>query len=206
MDTPRSTGRQGFTMVESLVALVILTVGILALGLLSGQFNQQTNISDTATERSAALQAAIEEIRATDFAAVVDGAVTIDAYEVSWTITSSSDNYKEIEIVTVGPGLSEGRLLLRVSDKFVYRLLARASVVCTEGNVIDDEYDADDDDGLDAIELCAKYYPDEEDDIDDSLKVCLTHDPAGNSGNPQVICVGPSAVAAHMAHGDTPSN
>ena len=60
-------------MVEILVALVVLTVGILALGLLSGQFSQQTNISDTAIERSAALQAAIEEIRATDFPTVAEG-------------------------------------------------------------------------------------------------------------------------------------
>ena len=65
-------------MVEILVALVILTVGILALGLLSGQFNRQTNISDLTIERSASLQSAIEEIRSTPFEDVAAGSVTID--------------------------------------------------------------------------------------------------------------------------------
>ncbi len=68
----------GLTVVEILVALVILTVGILALGLLSGQFNRQTNISDLAIERSASLQSAIEEIRSTPLEDVAAGSVTID--------------------------------------------------------------------------------------------------------------------------------
>jgi Tfp pilus assembly protein PilV len=83
----------GLTVVEILVALVILTVGILALGLLSGQFNRQTNISDLAIERSASLQSAIEEIRSTPFEDVAAGSVTIDDYDVNWTIVSSAANY-----------------------------------------------------------------------------------------------------------------
>jgi Tfp pilus assembly protein PilV len=64
-------------MVEILVAVVILTVGMLALGLLSGQFDRQTNISDLAIERSASLQSSIEEIRSTPFEDVAAGSVTI---------------------------------------------------------------------------------------------------------------------------------
>ncbi|MCH7531632.1 MAG: prepilin-type N-terminal cleavage/methylation domain-containing protein [Gemmatimonadetes bacterium] len=151
IQTLRSTKRQGFTMVEILVALVILTVGILALGLLSGQLNTQTSISDTAIDQSAALRSALEEIRTTNFGDVSNGSVTYDAYQVTWTITSSSSNYKEIQIVTVGPGLSDGVILKEVSHTFMCRLLARGSVQCSGGNVIDDEYDADDDDDLDAV-------------------------------------------------------
>ncbi|MGH7788586.1 MAG: hypothetical protein ACRERC_17075 [Candidatus Binatia bacterium] len=34
-------------------------------------------------------------------------------------------------------------------------------------------------------------------------KVDICHIPPGNPGNPQSISVGPAAVAAHLAHGDT---
>ncbi len=192
----RRNRADGFTMVELLVALVILTVGILALGLLSGQFNRQTTISDIAIERSASLQAAVEELRA----------VTIDDYDVSWTILTDAANYKEVQIVTLGPGMSDGRLLPSVPDTFVYRILGRASTQCEEGSVVsDDDFDTDDDDDLDAIDLCAKYYPDEDDDddADDSDSVCVMHFPPGNPSNNTVICIGASAVSAHLAHGDT---
>jgi type IV pilus assembly protein PilV len=195
--------KEGFTMVELLVALVILTVGILALGLLSGQLNQQVNLADVSVERSASLQAAIEELRATPYEDIGEGSTTIDAYDVSWTITESADNFKEIQIVTLGPGLSEGRILPEVPDTFVYRLLARPDVQCRDASVIgDDDFDSDDDDDTDALDLCEQYYPDDDDDADDSSQVCLTHYPPGNPTNSQSICVGASAVTAHLAHGD----
>ena len=158
----------GFSLVELIVAIMILTIGVFSLALLSGQVNKQTNMSELSVERSASLQAAIEEIRATPYADLGDGSATIDDYQVSWVVTSVGDNYKQVELVTLGPGLSQGRLHPGVADTFNYRLLARPDVQCTEGRVVgDDIYDATADDALDAVQLCAKYYPDDDDDADD---------------------------------------
>jgi prepilin-type N-terminal cleavage/methylation domain-containing protein len=215
---PETGEKRGFTIVELLVALVILTVGILAVALLSGQFGRQVNISDMSVGRSSSLQAAIEEIRATPFADVATGEAMIDEYEVSWTVLSSSDTYKEIQIITVGPGMArpEGGgapvITQNVPDTFNYRLLSRPDIRCEDGRVIasdddDDDSDgsADDDDDSDAADLCAAEFPDDDDDDDDSGGcTSLMHFPPGNPANEQEICVGGGAVNAHLNnHGDT---
>jgi len=55
--------------------------------------------------------------------------------------------------------MEDGRLLPDVSETFSYGLLGRADVRCEDAQVVDD------DDDLDATELCTKYYPDDDEDV-----------------------------------------
>lgn len=118
----------GFTMVEVIVALVILAVGILGLAGTTALVVRQVNTSKIATERGAALQSAIEEIRAYGFEDVpTTGSDSFGRYTVDWTAVSVGRT-KIVEVVMTGPGLQSysgnlSSLSGSVTDTFTYKLI-----------------------------------------------------------------------------------
>ena len=119
--------RGGFTMVEVIVAMVILTVGVLGLAGTTGLIVRQITLSDMSTDRSAALQTVLERIRSLPFDSVADGSQTMGDYSLSWTSTDGGAKDKLVTVVTSGPGLSgEGgfpTLKQSVVDTFEYRII-----------------------------------------------------------------------------------
>jgi len=122
------TGQAGFTIVEVIIAVVILAVGLLGMAGATVLVVQQTAIADVATERSAALQSTIERLQAMPFDSVVTGGDSVGAYAVEWRV-GSGNRWKPVEIVTDGPGSMsrEGfpRLVLSVPDTFTYRIIRK---------------------------------------------------------------------------------
>lgn len=98
-------GQAGFTMVELIVAIVILAVGLLGLAGTTGWVVRQTTMSDVVTERAMARQAAMESIRAQPFDAVIDGSRTVGRFEITWQVIDSGDEFKTVELITTGRGL-----------------------------------------------------------------------------------------------------
>lgn len=128
MNTPASNRdrRAGFTLVEVMVALVILATGILGLAATTMYVVRQTTFGELTTERAAAMQSVLEQLRAMDYDSVDSGSDSVGAFTVNWTTTNSSRS-KLVTIVTVGPGLrSNGgapALSPAVADTFIYRII-----------------------------------------------------------------------------------
>lgn len=125
---PRPDDRAGFTLVEVVVALVILAFGLLGLAATSGFVVHQTAIAGATTERAVVQQSAMEEIRARPFAEVSDSSWTLGRYQVSWSVLGSGKDYKTIELVTTGPGLTSAgggapRLRENRSDTTTFRII-----------------------------------------------------------------------------------
>lgn len=123
-----TAGPGGFTLVEIVVSLVILTIGLLGLAGTNGFVIQQTSLAGATTERAVVRQSAVEEIRTRPFAEVTDSSWTRGRYEVSWTVTGSGKDYKTIELTATGPGLdSDGSGLPRMrqnqSDTTNFRII-----------------------------------------------------------------------------------
>lgn len=116
--------RAGFTLIEVVVAVVVLTVGLLGLAATTGWVVRQTTLSEVTTERGFALQTVVEELQAKPFDAVASDSRTVGHFSVTWTVTQSGDE-KEVEVVTNGPGLrsSAGFPTLgpNVADTFTFR-------------------------------------------------------------------------------------
>lgn len=123
---PRSEPRAGFTLVEVLVALIILTVGVLGLAGTTAIAVRQVTLADVTSDRAAALQTVIERLRSQPYANVASGADSIGMFELTWTVQDDQRS-KAVQIVTVGPGQGSGGgmtgLRRDVVDTFVYRIV-----------------------------------------------------------------------------------
>lgn len=102
---PRSR-RAGFSLVELIVAVLVLSIGVLGLAATTAVFVRQVTVGDVNAERSAALQSVVESIRAADFASVGSGTQTVGLYGVTWSVTDSTGQSKEVRVITNGPGVS----------------------------------------------------------------------------------------------------
>lgn len=121
--------RAGFTMVEVIIAIVVLAVGVLGLAGTTAYIVRQVTLADIMTERAAALQTAVERVQSMDFDSLDTGQDSIGIYGVSWTSTELGPQLKEVTIITNGPGLSNESafplLTRQVADTFVFKAIRR---------------------------------------------------------------------------------
>ncbi len=122
----------GFSLVELVVAMLILTVGLLAMAGATAYVIRATTLSELDTKRAAAYQAALEEIRAMPFEDVGSGNVSVGPITASWTAVpagATAQSTKEITVLIVGPGRYVGDPSVvyspDVEETFTYRLIRR---------------------------------------------------------------------------------
>ena len=100
--------KEGFTIVEVLIALVILAVGMLALATTSIFATTQVRVADLKTEQSLAVQEIVEQMRASRFTSLATraeaSAVQAGSYAVWWTVTPINGNLRRVTVFTRGPG------------------------------------------------------------------------------------------------------
>jgi len=110
MMTTRPPEANGFSLVEVVAAMVILSMGILAMAASTGYVFTRLGDSGRSTERSLATQQVIEQLRSMPFANVQDGSTTIGDFTVSWRVVSQpSSGLKTVRIVNQGPGYVMGK-------------------------------------------------------------------------------------------------
>jgi Tfp pilus assembly protein PilV len=98
-------GREGLSLVEVIVAMVVLTAGLLGMAAGTGWMIRAVDLAQLETARGAALQAAVEELRATPWADLDDGQGTFGGYAVSWTgAPGGTANSRVFNVEIVGPG------------------------------------------------------------------------------------------------------
>jgi len=98
--------RDGFSLIEVMVAMMVLAVGLLGLAAGTGWMIRTVHFGELETKRSAALQSAVESVRATGDPA--DGSATFGDYTVTWTVDTGDQHSRPVEFVVVGPGRVSG--------------------------------------------------------------------------------------------------
>ena len=120
--------RGGFSMVEVIIAIVILAFGLMGMAATTAVLVRQITLSGMTTDRTVAVQSTIESIRATPFDSVSGGSSTNGHFDITWTVSKPSMQWAEVEVITKGPGMARGEggfpmLSNTVSDTFSFRIL-----------------------------------------------------------------------------------
>jgi len=118
--------RGGFSLIEVIIATVILTAGLLGMAGTTGYIVRTVTLSDLMTERSTAFQTVVDRLQSLPYDSVTSGADSVGIFAVSWTTTTDGPQNKILSVVTVGPGLSGGPFPgqdPQVTDTFTFRLL-----------------------------------------------------------------------------------
>jgi len=116
----------GFTIIEVVVALLVLTVGLLAFAGSTTFVIRQVTAARVLTERSAAMQATVEHLRTLQYEAVITSEQprAEGAYAVTW-IVEPLGRTKTIRVVAVGPGPQGrgGQVIRNASDTLVFQII-----------------------------------------------------------------------------------
>lgn len=94
----------GFTIVEILVAIMVLTVGLLALVSTAATVTRMIGQGQRYTRASTMALQRFELLRAQDCNVLVDGSETVDGYTVEWTVTTiAGGDGREIDVTVTSP-------------------------------------------------------------------------------------------------------
>lgn len=119
----RDRQRSGFSLVELIVAIVILSSGVLSMASTSTWVIRQVTLSRLITERAVARQSAIEGILADPFATLAGGSGSFGIFDVTWTVAADQGSFKILRMVTVGPGKPPGTAGMTLSLQLADTLL-----------------------------------------------------------------------------------
>lgn len=107
----RPEGNQnGFSLVEIMIATMILTIGLLAMAASTGYVSKQLRSSIFDTQRMHAKEQIIEQLRASRYSTLSTSATatSVGRYSMTWAV-STATNYKLVRLFTSGPGYVGGR-------------------------------------------------------------------------------------------------
>ncbi len=117
--------RAGFSLIEVIVAMLILTVGVLAMGGATGYILTQVRSAQLRTDRMTAVNQAAEQLRAIawndlESACAGDG-FDVPPYAVSCHVSQPQGvlHLKRIDLVSTGPGFRGGRVVQSLTDTMV---------------------------------------------------------------------------------------
>lgn len=115
----------GFSLVEAVIALIVLTAGVLGFAGTTALVTRQVTVSDATTQRAAALQWVVETLRATPYPDLAPGSRSLGEFRVTWSVDEEGGS-KLVTLVMAGPGREAGQVSdvgAIPADTLEYRIL-----------------------------------------------------------------------------------
>jgi prepilin-type N-terminal cleavage/methylation domain-containing protein len=103
-------GERGFTIVEVLVAIMVLSVGVMGLVTTAGLVTRMIGQGQRYSEASALANERIEILRTSRCPAAGTGAETRGAYQINWTVTSvAGGKGRDLRVTVQSPTIRGSR-------------------------------------------------------------------------------------------------
>jgi len=129
----RGHNRSGFTIIEIVIAVLVLTFGVLGMAGTTAYVVRQVSLAEVTTKRAQALQSVLERVRGAGYDSVqlgsaASGSTSVGPFAVTWTSAADGSRSILVTVVTLGPGLASvsGQLPFlsnSVTDTFTYRVI-----------------------------------------------------------------------------------
>ena len=117
ISAPKGT-RGGFTIVEVIIAMMVLSVGMLAMAASTGYVSSEIRNATWNTQRAFSRNQVIEQLRAMPFDSITGSATsTVGRYTMTWGVTAVTTNLVTVNVIASGPAYRLGRgSMLTVAD------------------------------------------------------------------------------------------
>jgi prepilin-type N-terminal cleavage/methylation domain-containing protein len=104
--------QNGFSLIELIIAMIVLTFGMLAMGSAMGYMSVQVRVADLHTQRAATVAEIGEQLRSVSYDSVVSvgyaSAANINGFKIWRRVNAQGLNLKRVDIYTEGPGYNRG--------------------------------------------------------------------------------------------------
>lgn len=101
--------RRGFTIIEVLIAVMILTVGIVGLATTAALVTRMVGQGQRYTEAASMASERFEILRAQPCASLANGSQTSGGYTVAWTVTTVGGSGRQFDVTVTSPTTSGTR-------------------------------------------------------------------------------------------------
>lgn len=95
---------RGLSLVELVVAMMVLSIGLLGMAAGIGWMIRAVDLAQFETTRSAALQSAVEELRGTPWTDLADGEAVYEDFTVRWAMIAPGFEGRIYRFEVAGPG------------------------------------------------------------------------------------------------------
>lgn len=106
-----SSSSPGFSLIEVIIAMLVLTVGLLAMAASTGYVATQIRAANLRGERAFAVEYVMEDMRAASFdqlASRSEGdAKEVGSFKLWWEVQSPTTNLRRVNVISEGPGFRQ---------------------------------------------------------------------------------------------------
>ena len=122
-----SSAQGGFSLVEIIAAMMILSFGLLAMAASTGYVSAQLRSTAFDSQRNFARQQVVEQLRGTYFDQIATNTagITVGRFTIRWVVSAPVNATRRVSVITTGPAYKgSGGSRVEVTDTAMVEIMS----------------------------------------------------------------------------------